>query len=269
MLTDLHVLESGSMMLLDVPAQTAADTVERLDQFIFSEDVRVESLAASIAGVWLHGPQAGQVLGRALAADGVARLTDYTLSQFEFRGSPVSVVRIDQLAVPGYCVYLDRSRAAELEDAVGSGGARPVAAGALDAARVEAGYPLFGVDMNEATIPLEAGIESRAISFSKGCYVGQEVVIRVLHRGGGRVARRLVTLRLDAPPEDASRPARGMKLYASDKAVGEITTAAESPQFGWIALGYVHRDYIAPGSRVEVEAGPRRMTATVAEKLLA
>ena len=81
---------------------------------------------------------------------------------------------------------------------------------AIEAARVEAGYPVFGVDMTDDTIPLEAGIEDRAISLTKGCYVGQEVIIRVLHRGHGRVARKLVSLRIDAavPPREA-RVVRG------------------------------------------------------------
>ena len=86
---------------------------------------------------------------------------------------------------------------------------------ALEAARIEAGYPIFGVDMTDDTIPLEAGIEDRAISMTKGCYVGQEVIIRVLHRGHGRVARKLVALRIDGLV-----PERGARLFAADRDVG-------------------------------------------------
>ena len=94
-----------------------------------------------------------------------------------------------------------------LRDALAGAGAG-VDPATADVVRVESGRPRFGRDMDEHTIPLEAGIEDRAISFTKGCYVGQEVIIRVLHRGGGRVARRLVglTLERDAPPGSQSWP---------------------------------------------------------------
>ena len=99
--------------------------------------------------------------------------------------------------------------------------------------------------MTDDTIPLEAGIESRAISFTKGCYVGQEVIIRVLHRGHGRVARKLVSVRVEG-----QRPDRGAQiLFAAEREVGAVTSAAESPRSGTIAMGYVHRDFLAAGTR--------------------
>jgi folate-binding protein YgfZ len=131
----------------------------------------------------------------------------------------------------------------------------------IEAARIEAGYPLFGVDMTEDTIPLEAGIEDRAISFTKGCYVGQEVIIRVLHRGHGRVAKKLVALRI----EGNHLPARNAAIFAGDRGIGVITSAASSPTLGSIALGYVHRDYVAPGTRIDVEVLSGRVPAFVSE----
>src|SRR5258707_12007550 len=108
-----------------------------------------------------------------------------------------------------------------------------------EAIRIEAGVPRFGRDMNEDTIPLEAGIEARAISFTKGCYVGQEVVIRVLHRGHGRVARKLVGVRLSGDRV----PADGAAIRSGDREIGHVTSAAFSPSLNApSALGYVHRD---------------------------
>jgi folate-binding protein YgfZ len=271
MLTDMHVLESGRMILLDVPAETASATLERLDQFVFSEDVRLESLAEAIAGVWIHGPGAAAAIERTLdGAHGLSGWQHYQHAQFEFAGAPASVGRIDQLGVPGYCVYVDRAREADLISALQSHGARPVGRESLEAARIEAGYPLFGVDMTDTTIPLEAGIEERAISFTKGCYVGQEIIIRVLHRGGGRVARKLVAIRLAEPAAGGALPRaaalRGAKLWSGDREVGEVTSAAESPRHGTIALGYVQRDFALPGTTVAVEADSRRASATVTER---
>jgi folate-binding protein YgfZ len=265
MLTDMHVLESGGMLLLDVPASTAAATLERLEQFLFSEDVRIGSLADALTGVWLHGPGAAATLERLL--EGARGLDEWALhqhTQLEFEGQPVSVARIDQLGVPGYCVYLDRAREPRLAAALHTAGAHVVGADAIEAARVEAGYPVFGVDMTETTIPLEAGIESRAISLTKGCYVGQEIIIRVLHRGGGRVAKRLVGLRIDGPP--AGDLARGAKLFSGDREIGEVTSVAQSPRSGTIALGYVHRDFTAPGTAIHVDAASERRPATVTER---
>ncbi len=262
MLTDMHVLQSGGMILLDLPAATTVATVERLDQFIFSEDVTVGSMADALSGVWVHGPAAAAALERSLeGARGVGEWKDYQHAQFEHEGQPVSVARIDQLGVPGYCVYVERAREARLLAALQTAGATVVDGGALEAARIESGYPLFGVDMNETTIPLEAGIEQRAVSFTKGCYVGQEIIIRVLHRGGGRVARKLVAMRIDGAPASA-----GARLFVGDRAIGEVTSAAESPDRGSIALGYVHRDFTAAGTAIEVEMASGRARAVVDER---
>jgi folate-binding protein YgfZ len=276
MLTDMHVLESGTMMLLDLPQETASATLARLEQFLFSEDVQLASLAETLTGLWLHGPRAAAVLESVL--DGAADLTgwrDYQHAPLTMAGAPVSVARIDQLGVPGFCLYVERSREEASFAALESAGAARVAAEAIAAARVEAGYPVFGVDMTEDTIPLEAGIENRAISFTKGCYVGQEIIIRVLHRGGGRVARKLVGLRIEKGPAAASVPATaareaghgpGTKVYSGEREIGHVTSVAESPRLGSIALAYVHRDFAAPGTTVDVQDGALRARAVVAER---
>ena len=112
--------------------------------------------------------------------------------------------------------------------------------------------------MTTDTIPLEAGIEDSAISLTKGCYVGQEVIIRVLHRGHGRVARKLVGLRVEGPV-----PPRGAKIFGGDREIGFVTSAASSPRAGTIALGYVHRDFLEPGTAVGIDTGAGRSRAVV------
>ena len=262
MLSDMHVLESGRMILLDVPAESAAATLERLEQFLFSEDVQIGSLAEALTGVWVHGARAAAALEGTLSGSrGLAEWADYQHAQLEYEGEPVSVARIDQLGVPGFCVYADRAREPRLVSALEASGAVVVGREALEAARIEAGYPVFGVDMTETTIPLEAGIESRAISLTKGCYVGQEIIIRVLHRGGGRVAKRLVGLLIEGPAAE-----RGAKLLSGEREIGEVTSVAQSPGSGTIALGYVHRDFTAAGTAIHVAAGAERLSATVTER---
>ena len=121
----------------------------------------------------------------------------------------------------------------------------------FDVVRVERGMPRFLVDMDTDTIPLEAGIEDRAISFTKGCYVGQEVIVRVTHRGGGRVAKKLV--RWKAVPSAAVVPLPGSRIFSLDKDIGRVTSAVFSPEReAVVGLGYVHRDFVAPGTEVTV-----------------
>ncbi|HZI81257.1 MAG TPA: glycine cleavage T C-terminal barrel domain-containing protein [Vicinamibacterales bacterium] len=259
MLTDMHVLESDGMMLLDVPEAQGEATVARLDQFLFSEDVKLGSLAGALTTLWVHGPAAAAALEQSL--DGAGGLGAWPQCHHEhvgFAGESLVLARIDQLAVPGYCAYLSAGNRAALVAALEAAGARQVSPDAIAAARIEAGYPLFGTDMTADTIPLEAGIEPRAISTTKGCYVGQEVIIRVLHRGHGRVARKLVTLKLDG--EGAAARA---KVVNGDREVGVVTSAALSPASGAIALAYVHRDLAVDDARVEVETAAGRLSATV------
>jgi folate-binding protein YgfZ len=244
MLTDLHVLESAGMALLDVPRSTAAATLARLEQFLFSEEVTLSSLEQSLQGVWIHGTHAPAVLRRVLEGAGeLEQWSNYHHQPTEFRDEPVVVARIDQLEVPGFSVYLPPARADVLTESLIAAGAVAGSEEAIETARIEARYPLFGVDMTEETIPLEAGIEDRAISTSKGCYVGQEVIIRVLHRGHGRVAKKLVGLSIDGP-----KPEAGAKIFAGEREAGRITSAAVSPGAGTVALGYVHRDFLLPGT---------------------
>lgn len=263
MLTDMHVLQSEGLLLLDVPAALVDENVARLDQFIFSEDVQVASLASSLTAVWVHGPASAAVLGQVLeGGSSLAEWPAYRHASLAWAGAPAVAARIDQLGVPGYCVYLEPSREAALRADLTARGALAVSAPAIDAARIEAGYAVFGVDMTTETIPLEAGIEGRAISLTKGCYVGQEVIIRVLHRGHGRVAKRLVAMRIEgaAPPHGARILADG----AGDaRAIGSVTSTATSPRLGAVALGYVHRDFTAPGTQVQVETDGGRAAATV------
>lgn len=263
MLTDMHVLQSEAMLLLDVPAALVDETVARLDQFIFSEDVQVASLAASLTAVWVHGPAAAAVLAQVL--DGSPSLVEwpaYRHAALSWAGAPVVAARIDQTGVPGYCVYVEPGREAALRGALEAQGAVAVSAAAIEAARIEAGYAVFGLDMTTETIPLEAGIEGRAISLTKGCYVGQEVIIRVLHRGHGRVAKKLVGLRIQGPA-----PRHGARLLAGGapdaRAIGSVTSAATSPRLGAVALGYVHRDFTEPGTPVQVEDEGGVLAATV------
>ena len=262
MISDVRVLERGDFMLLDVPAAQKAYVLERLTTFIIMEDVAVDDVTGSLARVAVHGPGAAALIESVVKADhdtpAIASLAEHASTVAEFGDHPVVIAGSRELgdAVTGFDLYCPAPVKEELLRAITTAGAEPIASNAWHALRVEAGRPLFGVDMTTETIPLEAGIEDRAISFTKGCYVGQEIIIRVMHRGGGRVARKLVGLRPAAPavlssPDDAI--AADTPLFAGEKSIGRITSAAWSPRAGqWIAMGYVHRDFAEDGTVVAI-----------------
>jgi folate-binding protein YgfZ len=260
MITDLRVLAFEDSLLLDVPAARRGAVLERADQFIITEDVAIEDESPLIARIGLHGPEAPSVLVGALGetAAGVAErlsaLAEHQHVSGELAGEPVVMAGARDIGRPGYHIYTAAQALPTVAAALAAAGAVDVDAETWDTLRIEAGRPLFGVDMDTDTIPLEAGLESRAISQTKGCYVGQEVIIRVLHRGGGRVAKRLVGL---LGPEDGLErerpPAPGDPIRVAGRDVGRVTSATWSPRLeGYIGMGYVHRDSAESGTLLSV-----------------
>jgi folate-binding protein YgfZ len=236
MIADMRVHHGGEFLLMQVAAALAPALAQRFDQLIFSEDVRVADVSDAVAQFSVLGPGAEAALAAVRELDAAM------------------VAPADDVALPAFDVFVPVSARDALVSQLGQRGAVPVPADLFDALRIEAGRPAFGVDMAEDTIPLEAGLLERGISTTKGCYVGQEIIIRVLHRGGGRVARRLVKLKFEAP--SAALPAPGTPLQFDGREVGRITSAAESPATGHIVgLGYVHRDQAETGIRVTTPEG--------------
>jgi folate-binding protein YgfZ len=238
MITDMHVIARADRLWLDVPAPLAASLRDRLDGLIFTEDAQVVDASESIVVWGVHGP------------DMVHR----------FKGSQVqgfggSQVQRFEDEVQGFRFYL--SAADPLPAALAE--LPQVSLETFDVLRIEAGVPKFLVDMTEDTIPLEAGIEDRAISFTKGCYVGQEVIVRVTHRGGGRVSKRLIQWR-----DSSHTVTAGAAIQSGDRAIGRVTSAAYSPaQDALIGLGYVHRDFVESGTAITVHGANESFDATI------
>jgi folate-binding protein YgfZ len=263
MITDMRVVALDDRILIDVRAMDAPSIAHRLEQLIFSEDVQVEDLTDKISQIRVVGPGGPRAVIAALGTltTGPLALTQHDLEHWSDYQSgtcvlddvQVLVVRDDELGVMGYDVYILGSAhlaaAGRLQASLEGQGLAALDRQTTETLRIEAGRPLFGVDMDRETIPLEAGIENRAISFSKGCYVGQEVIVRVTSRGHGRVVRKLVGLVFDNPRV----PARGDPLFADAREIGRVTSAAYSQAVGApIALGYVHRDFAEPGTHVAI-----------------
>jgi folate-binding protein YgfZ len=262
MIADMRLFETGDALLVDLDGTIAPAVADRWNAFVFSEDVQVENISPSTGQLGVYGPRAAAVVAQALGSPfdeaSLAALPVYGNRQWDVLGATAAVLASDDIGVRGFDIVLAVDRMDEAAALLRASGAIDVASDTAEISRVEGGRPLFLTDMDEDTIPLEAGIEDRAISLTKGCYVGQEIIIRVLHRGHGRVARKLVGLALE--PASAV-PARGDRITAGVRDIGSITSAVQSPALGRpIALGYVHRDFVQPGTAVD--AGGRAAVLT-------
>src|SRR3954462_2072580 len=228
MIADMRVFETGRGLLVDLDGTLADSIAARWSQFVFSEDVQISNDSASTAEIGVYGPASAHVVAEAIAAArGAAAATGeieatlnalpvYANRTWDLRGTRVDVLASDEVGVDGFDLVIPVGIKDDVVALLERSGGVPASAAAAEASRIEGGRPLFRIDMNEDTIPLEAGIEDRAISLTKGCYVGQEVIIRVLHRGHGRVARRLVGLMFG--PGSAA-PSAGEKIAAADRDV--------------------------------------------------
>jgi folate-binding protein YgfZ len=251
LITDLWLYELGDVLLVSLDRAAKDSVLAKFDQFIFSEDVQIGDVTDAYSAVAVLGPEAASLLALTLALDSAAldALPEHGNLRATFSEQPVIVLCTSDLGVRGFDVLVPVALAADFRETLQRHGARWLDESTAETLRIEAGIPKFHQDMDETTIPLEAGIESRAISMTKGCYVGQEVIVRILHRGHGRVAKKLVGLLVSG---DASI-ARGLSIDVAGASVGAVTSVAWSPRLqSRIALGYVHRDFLAPGPAVVV-----------------
>ena len=243
MIADLHVFIRSDHVLADVPASAAASLAATFDKLIFAEDVTVSDQSDALRQFSVIGARAGEML-RSVTVPGFTVQTD------DFSDGSVDV-------------FVPADQAAATIALFESAGIVQASPEFVEALRIDEGRPQFGVDMTTETIPLEAGLLDRAISQAKGCYVGQEVIVRILHRGAGRVAKRLACITFDSA--DAKVPVAGDKIAADSNDVGSITSAAWSPRSERVvALGYVSRDAAEPGRSLVINGQPATITKLAA-----
>ena len=268
MIADMRVLEMGDLALLDLDPATTVAVLQGLDQFVFSEDVRLGDVSEAFGKLTVAGPLAARVVSGVVSGSGRQSVTESDLTGWQeyrnarasFRDQMVLVAASQETGESGFDLYVERPHVEALTAALVAAGAMAASHADWEVLRVEAGRPAFGIDMDADTIPLEAGIENHAISFTKGCYPGQEVVARNLRPNQGRVARRIAGLRVAG----AAGPDRGDRLRSGDRDAGRITSAVWSPRLGGpIALAMVHRDFLEPGTELSVLHGEEALTAAI------
>ena len=264
MVTDMRLLKVDEGVLAEVPEGLAASLTVRFDHLIFSEKVAVVDQSEATRALCVFGGRAAQVVADATSIPS-ARIAELSILDHVTRDG-LTVIRTDDVTLPNFEIWMPTLRwDSTLAAVIACGGVDVKPDGTsgqgtiFDALRIEAGHPVFGIDMTAETIPLEAGLLDRAISTTKGCYVGQEVIIRILHRGGGRVAKHLVQLVAD--PDVVEIPDAGTPVFDQGREVGAVTSAALGPAAGRVmALGYVHRDSAEGGRHVTVGSSLSRWT---------
>ena len=244
-------------ILLELPAGSTDKFLQAIDKFLISEKAEFESSDEAYAILALEGPKAAEVLTRVSGAP--LDLSPYAHAEVTIAGAPVRVMRRSESVAPGFHCWLAPEHAPALWTALRGAGAVPVGADALEVLRLEAGIPAYGADVDDGVILPETRLDV-LVSYTKGCYIGQETVARVKYRG--HINRGRSGLVLDGE----TVPAPGDAILAEDKEVGRVTSAARSIALGKpIALGYVRREHFEPGSAVLVKSGASLASARVSD----
>lgn len=255
MVGDARIWQRPTELLLDTEPGHGEKLRTALDKYLISEDAELQDATADLALLGLLGPNSDELL-RSLGLQTLP--TPGQAQPLTVAGAAVAVTATRVYGIQGFELLVpDASLEAvytRLLEAGRTCGAVEAGFQTLETLRVEAGTPRYGADMDDKTIPLEANLE-HALHYKKGCYIGQEVIARATFRG--HMNRKLTGLRLTAEP-----PAPRAELRVGDRKVGWITTVVRSPAHGLIALGYVHRDFLTPGTQVEVADAGAQVTVT-------
>ena len=246
MRADLRVLDAGDELLLDTERSALQAVFDTIRTFKLGYDVELHKRTLQRALLSVAGPRARAVTGADTAGLG-AEEHDHVAATLG--GREVRLVATD-LGVDVLAVAEDREA---VEAALFAAGAEPVSEAIAEIVRVERGRPRYGLDLDESVIPQEADLNDRAVSFTKGCYVGQETVARLFYKG--KPNRHLRGLKLSSPV------VTGAALRLGEKEVGTLGSSVVSPAFGPIGLAIVRRE-AAVGDTLDVEGGA---TATVVE----
>jgi folate-binding protein YgfZ len=243
---------------LDLTPGTADKLIQHLDRYLISEQVEFADRTRAFAQMHLAGPQAGAVLGQVIA-DAVPPVEPLRYIAVCVGAEADSQLRRhDALGLPGYDLVCPADKAPGVWQRLVQAGARPMGREACEILRIEAGRPCEGADIDETTFAPEVGRIAETISYTKGCYLGQESI--VMARDRGQVNRALVGVKLPAGPVP-----HDSLLFAQGKEVGRVTSSVHSPRLGTaIGLAYVRRGHQEPGTIVEVDVAGNRTPAEVA-----
>jgi glycine cleavage system T protein len=246
----MKVLATDDTILLETEPAARPALFDKLEMYKLAQKVHLEDVTDSVAKLLVQGPKATALL-RAIINQELALDEELQHREYQIGAVPIRLIRTDETGEVGYELMAPAAQASPVWTNLFHAGAAfdltPVGLRAFNLLRVEAGVPWYGVDMDDTNFPQEAGVDY-VLDWNKGCYVGQEPVARIKFRG--HVNKRLVSLRFagEHPPQS------GDKIVKDGREIGRITSAIYSPRLNCpIALGYVRREFLEPGTEVGVE----------------
>jgi len=241
-------------LVIGTVAGQAAALIAHFDRFVISEDVTFHDLSDQVQIFLVAGSTAAATLRTLTSSDPPTEMLSF--HHPPIAGCGCTLFRVPYSGADSYFIRASVDDAATVRTALEKAGARLCQADAVEAKRIEAGFPYFGRDITDENLPQEVGRNQQAISFTKGCYLGQETVARI--DALGHVNRLLVGVRFQADEV----PALATRLSAGDKEVGHVTSACYSPTLqSPLALGYVRRPHAKPGSNLESNQGSAEVIA--------
>ncbi|MBZ5695026.1 MAG: aminomethyltransferase family protein [Acidobacteriia bacterium] len=252
-LAELEIYLQPEKVLVRTHVSARERAVAMLEKYIIASDVKIADATETTGSLALEGPRAAAIIQQACGL-AIEDLPEMSIRDVAIEHIRCQVLRRSHFGTTGVEIVARRdwlpSLWQKLLGGIRAHGGEPIGMAALNALRLEAGVPWFPVDFNDSMIPHEAVLENTHISFSKGCYTGQEIVERV--RSRGQVNRKRVSLKFSS----AAPPLPGTKLRADGADVGYVTSSAFSPAEGRaIGMAYLRREHFTPGSAVEFEGG--------------
>ncbi|HSE18423.1 MAG TPA: glycine cleavage T C-terminal barrel domain-containing protein [Pyrinomonadaceae bacterium] len=233
---------SEPAFLIDTETASHDAVLKTISKFTLAGDFKVADVTSETALLTIQGDKAAEIVEK---VTGVSDLPENGVAEKD----GVTIIRATHTGEEGFDVIIDSSRKASFRQALEDAGAQPVGEDTLEILRVEAGIPRFGLDMDETNVVPETNLDA-AVSYTKGCYVGQEIIVRIKHRG--HPAKKLTGLRFET---DQQIEPGAIILSKENQEIGRVTSAVVSPRLGSIGLGYVRYEHIAEGTQVVVGDG--------------
>jgi len=247
---DLRIFALESELLIDVPALAAAGWKEMVRKYVNPRIAPYHDVTSEMSDIGVFGRSSRSIVSRVTGADDkeLSALAPYSHVTMPFADSTIIIARVPEIDLDGFELFVPSEAVGALKGKLHSAGVSAGTNETWEIARVESGRPQWGADMDDTTLPQEANFdELGAISYTKGCYIGQETVARVHFRG--HVNRLLRKLRFVTRPP----PPKGAELVdETGKVIGDIRSVALSPRFGGVALGMVRRE-VPPGTTLQAK----------------
>jgi tRNA-modifying protein YgfZ len=247
---DLRIFALENELLIDTPALAAPGWKEMVRKYINPRLAPYHDVTSEMSDVGVFGRSSRSVVSKITGADDkqLSALAPYGHITSPFADWTITIARVPEIDLDGFELFVPSEAVGTLKNKLHSAGVSAGASETWEIARVESGRPQWGTDMDDTTLPQEANFdELGAISYTKGCYIGQETVARVHFRGHvNRLLRRLRFVTRPAPPKGAEL------VDETGKVIGDIRSVALSPRFGGVALGMVRRE-IPPGTTLQAK----------------